>query len=82
MEAELMTEHLSESSIGQEVTTWCNKCKRDTRHRVDRVAVGSHAGKPGPCLEHVTQWMTADQIAIEDQRRRDRAQGKLFGDHR
>ncbi len=47
-----MSEHLQESLIGSEVLAWCKKCGRETRHRVDRVAVGSHAGKAGPCMEH------------------------------
>jgi hypothetical protein len=47
-----MSEHLPESLIGTEVQSWCRVCGKQTRHRVDRVAVGSHAGKAGPCLEH------------------------------
>ena len=47
-----MSEHLTEAAIGQIVQTWCSVCKKLTRHRIDRVAVDSHAGKPGPCLEH------------------------------
>jgi len=47
-----MSEHLPESLIGSEVPAWCKVCKKETRHRVDRVAVGSHAGKAGPCMEH------------------------------
>ena len=47
-----MSEHLPESLIGSEVLSWCRVCKKETRHRVDRVAVGSHAGKAGPCMEH------------------------------
>ncbi len=75
-----MSEHLTESAIGGEVSAYCAKCKRFTAHRVDRVAVGSRAGKPGPCLEHESAWLTQDQINIREERRRASAQGKLFGD--
>lgn len=78
--AALMSEHSTEASIGEEITTWCTKCKRFTAHRVDRVAVGTHAGKPGPCLEHHSQWMTLDQIARRETLKREAQQGKLFRD--
>jgi ribosomal protein L44E len=77
-----MSEHLTESTIGGEVTAYCPKCKRPTAHRVDRVAVNSHAGKPGPCLEHHSQWMTQDQIARREYLLEQTRQGKLFGDPR
>ena len=77
-----MSEHLTESAIGTEVPAYCAKCKRTTTHRVDRVAVGSHAGKPGPCLEHASQWMTQDQIARREYLAEQSRQGKLFGDPR
>ena len=75
-----MSEHLTESAIGEEAPAYCRKCKRITQHRVDRVAVGSHAGKPGPCLEHASQWMTLDQIARRAYALEQSRQGKLFGD--
>jgi hypothetical protein len=56
-----MSEHLPAQAIGQEVTAWCAKCCRFTRHDVFRVAVGSHAGKPGPCKEHQPNWLSKDQ---------------------
>jgi hypothetical protein len=73
-----MTEHLSGSAIGSEVTAYCSKCKRDTLHRVDRVAVGSRAGKPGPCLEHDAPWMTREQYARDLKANHDWKQRKLF----
>lgn len=47
-----MSEHLPECLIGTECVAWCDNCANYTMHRIDRVAVGSHAGKIGPCLEH------------------------------
>lgn len=47
-----MSEHLPENLIGSQIQAPCSTCNRHTWHRVDRVAVGSHAGKIGPCLEH------------------------------
>lgn len=73
-----MSEHLSESAIGTEVTSWCGRCQRLTLHRVDRVAVGSHAGKPGPCLEHDAAWMTKEQIRRDTRANKDWQQRKLF----
>jgi hypothetical protein len=56
-----MSEHLSEQSIGQETLAWCNSCNRPTRRDVFRVAIGSKAGKPGPCKEHGASWLSKDQ---------------------
>lgn len=47
-----MTEHLPENMIGERVLGWCDVCRAETKHRVDRVAIGARAGKIGPCLEH------------------------------
>jgi hypothetical protein len=70
-----MSEHLRESSIGNTTLAWCTKCNRMSKHRIDRVAVNSHAGKPGPCLEHGPKAeLTKDQL---DRRRRQR-QKELF----
>ncbi len=37
-----MPEHYTRNTI--EATVWCNRCNRDTQHRVD-------GGRRGPCLE-------------------------------
>lgn len=73
-----MTEHLTESAIGTDVLAWCTKCKNYTLHRVDRVPVGHHAGKPGPCLEHTAQWLTTAQIARRKEQLLRDAQKSLF----
>ena len=45
-----------------------------TSHRIDRVAVGHHGGKTGPCLEHGPK----NQLTKEQQKRRDKQrQGDL-----
>jgi hypothetical protein len=75
-----MSEHLSESQIGLQTSAWCRKCGRMTLHRIDRVAVGSHAGKPGPCMEHATAWLTKKQQAHAEQANLHARQRKLFGD--
>jgi len=76
-----MTEHLTQSATGEEVTAWCKKCHRLTAHRADRVSVNTTAAKPGPCLEHASQWMTHDQLMRRDEQKRQRAQLKLFEGH-
>ena len=73
-----MSEHLTESSIGQEISAWCEHCHRHTRHRVDRVAVGSHAGKPGPCLEHHAPEFTKAQERRLEKKRAEQSQPALF----
>jgi hypothetical protein len=47
-----VSEHFPENAIGEDCSAWCKVCHRLTRHRLDRVAVNSHASKAGPCLEH------------------------------
>jgi hypothetical protein len=67
-----MSQHLAEQAIGQTTLAWCPTCSRMTNHRVDRVAVDSHAGKAGPCLEHGPKYeLTKDQAE-----RRERAKQK------
>ncbi len=74
-----MSEHFPQNAIGDDSVTWCNTCKRLTRHRLDRVAVTTHAAKAGPCLEHGprTQLTKAQQ-----QRPEKRKQGNLFEERR
>jgi len=67
-----MSEHLTESAIGQTTLAWCPTCARMSKHRVDRVAVGSHAGKPGPCLEHGPK----NNLTKDQQQRRERGRQK------
>ncbi len=70
-----MSHHFPEHLIGQTALAWCARCSRMTEHRIDRVAVASHAGKVGPCLEHGPKYhLTKKQIAS---RRRER-QRELF----
>jgi len=56
-----MSEHLRESMIGELITCWCPICKADTPHRVDRVAIGSHAGKKGQCQNAHRGYLTKEQ---------------------
>jgi len=56
-----MSHHFTETAIGLYTLAYCPKCGRMTNHRVDRVAVGSHAGKVGPCMEHGTKWLSGKQ---------------------
>lgn len=41
-----MGEHYTRNT--ENVTAWCNKCGRQTQHRVD-------AGRKGPCLDCIEQ---------------------------
>ncbi len=79
-----MSEHLSGQAIGQTCTSWCHSCRRFTIHRVDRVAVGSHAGKPGPCLDpgHAPKpEVTKQQQRRRIEQRRREMNPLLFGHH-
>ena len=73
-----MSEHLMENSISLETLAWCNHCQRSTRHRVDRVAIGAHAGKPGPCLEHHAPEFTRAQERRLEKKRAEEMQPALF----
>ena len=72
-----MSEHPTESETDTEVSAYCRKCKRLTAHHVDHVAVG----KPGPCLEHVSPWVSQDEINRHEYLAEQSRQRKLFGDH-
>lgn len=54
-----------------EMTRWCSRCGRATRHRVDD-------RRPGPCLEHEGQGMTRKQAAAAKQRAFDEQNPKMF----
>jgi hypothetical protein len=70
-----MPAHFTGAAIGQHTLAWCRQCGRMTNHRVDRAAVGSHAGKVGPCIEHGAK----HQLTQEQQRRREKQrQRELF----
>jgi hypothetical protein len=70
-----VSEHLPEHLIGTETQAWCRACNRMTWWTVVRVAVGSHAGKPGHCLEHGPR---ATLTKAQAERRRKQRQGELF----
>jgi len=70
-----MSEHYPENAIGQDCVTWCQVCKRFTRHRLDRVAVASHAAKAGPCLEHGAR---VELTKAQTKRRESQRQKELF----
>ena len=71
-----MAEHLPEHMIGEIVPAWCGVCQAETKHRVDRVAVGSHAGKLGPCLEHGAK---GNERGESKKQERDRERRELAG---
>lgn len=77
-----MSQHFTERQIGLYTLAYCPKCSRMTNHRIDRVAVDSHAGKVGPCMEHGTKWLSAKQQAHAEKAnraaRRRRLQPELF----
>lgn len=64
-----MTEHYTRNTL--EVTAWCNRCARQTQHRVD-------AGRQGPCLEHTAPELTQEQKRRRDREARARLQPPLF----
>ncbi len=70
-----MSEHFPENAIGEDCVTWCNVCKGFTRHRLDRVAVNSHAAKAGPCLEHGPR---VELTKTQTKRRESQRQKELF----
>ena len=73
-----MSEHLTESAIHTVVTAWCNVCSRHTRRIAYRDAVGAHACKPGPCLEHQAQEYTKAQIERRKKEEEEKRQPSLF----
>lgn len=77
-----MPSHFTESQIGLYTLAYCRKCGRMSNHRIDRVAVDSHAGKVGPCMEHGTRHLTAKQQAHAEKAnraaRRKNLQTELF----
>lgn len=73
-----MSEHFPENAIGDDCTAWCNKCGRLTRHRLDRVAVTSHASKAGPCLEHGAPALTKAQARRRAEAAQQQQQPSLF----
>lgn len=72
-----MTEHLPENMIGEHVLGWCDVCRAETKHRVDRVAVGARAGKIGPCLEHGPKVNDRGETKKQERRRLADQQGTL-----
>lgn len=78
-----MAEHLPESLIGEAILARCNVCQRDTKHRVDRLAIDSHAGKIGPCLEHGPKTNASGHTKAQAEKHRRRQeearQPNLFG---
>jgi len=48
-----MPEHYTKNT--EECTAWCNKCHRNTQHRVD-------GGRRVPCLEHEAPELSLAQI--------------------
>jgi ribosomal protein L44E len=77
-----MSEHLPETLIGQTLLAYCDVCEKNTNHRVDRVAVGSHAGKIGPCLENHVALLTKRQEKTRQQLANAQRQPGLFRDPR
>jgi len=73
-----MTEHLTRQAIGQETTAWCDVCGCFTRRDVFRVAIGSHAGKPGPCKEHGTNYFSKAQAARREKQKKEERNLRLF----
>jgi hypothetical protein len=70
-----MPAHFTESQIGLHTLAWCPTYGRLTNHRIDRVAVGSHAGKVGPCTEHGPKHELTQE---QKQRREKQRQKELF----
>lgn len=81
-----MSEHLPSTMIGQMVMAYCPVCKRHTKHRVDRVAVGPSAGKIGTCqVPHRklnSRGETKKQERTRQEQERLRRQPSLFGGDR
>lgn len=71
-----MSEHYPESAIGEEVLSHCNRCRRLTRHRIERHS--EHSGRAGACLEHEPQPFTKKQLARREQQERDEKAPRLF----
>jgi hypothetical protein len=73
---QLMGGHYTRNAF--ECTAWCNRCRRDTQHRVD-------GGRRGPCLECIKKRELENEvnrikrgIAQEDLVEHERKNPKLF----
>jgi hypothetical protein len=68
-----MPEHYTKNTL--ECTAWCNKCQRNTQHRVD-------GGRRGPCLEHAAPALSAAQLRRQkaEQKRALRGPGLFDGE--
>jgi hypothetical protein len=72
-----MPEHFTRGTL--ECTAWCNKCRRNTQHRVDHPAAGGKGGgRRGPCLEHTAAPLSQKQLEAKKKREKEALNPRLF----